>query len=99
MAGPVYKLFLCRFTEAWYQLSKEEQDQVVAAEMERSKQTGCKTVIFCDCSWSAEQWMFFGVEEYPDIESVQRVVELQREVNWGRYMQGISFLGTKMEEE
>jgi len=98
MAGPIYKLGLFKPTEAWHQLSKEEQDRVMAAETERSKQAGVKPIISCNCYWSGEQWMVFGVEEYPDIETVQRVAQLQLDANWERYAQGITVLGTKWEE-
>ena len=70
----------------------------MAADTERSKQAGVKTVIYCDCYWSGEQWLVFGVEEYPDIEPVQRVAQLQGEANWERYTQGITVLRTKNEE-
>ena len=30
MAQPIYKLFMGRFLEAWYQLSQEEQNSLVA---------------------------------------------------------------------
>ena len=30
MAGPIYKFFMARFSEAWYQLSKEEQKSFVS---------------------------------------------------------------------
>ena len=30
MPQPIYKLFMGRFSEAWYQLSKEEQNSLLA---------------------------------------------------------------------
>ena len=99
MAGPIYKLFIAKYTEAWYQLSKEERDQLSAAEREHAKQSGSKIVLVCDCAWSTDQWMFFGVEEYPDIESAQRFGRLKLELPWSRYLEGVSFLGTKWEGE
>ncbi len=30
MAQPIYKIFMGRFLEAWYQLSKEEQNNLIA---------------------------------------------------------------------
>lgn len=45
--------------------------------------------------WSAEQWALFGVEEFPDIEAVQRHTELLFALEWSRYMKGVSMLGTQ----
>jgi hypothetical protein len=30
MAGPIYKMFYARYTEAWYQLTREQQDALFA---------------------------------------------------------------------
>ncbi|GAI48969.1 unnamed protein product [marine sediment metagenome] len=97
MAQPVYKLFVGKPTEAWYQLSREERDSVTAKMMESLEKIGVKNVVFCDSSWSSEQWAFFGVEEYPDIEAVQKHAEDLTELNWLRYMKTMSVLGTKWE--
>jgi hypothetical protein len=41
--------------------------------------------------------MGFGVEEFPDIEAVQKHAELLNEIDQYRYIEGISVLGTKWE--
>jgi hypothetical protein len=40
MAQPIYKFFMARFLEPWYQLSKEKQDGVVAKLNEALEKVG-----------------------------------------------------------
>ena len=96
MAKPIYKVFLGRPTEAWHQLSKEEQDSIFAKTNQALEKVGGKSVLVCDSSWATEQWVFFGVEVYPDIEAVQKFTEMLNELNWFRYMEAISTVGTEM---
>jgi len=39
----------------------------------------------------------FGVEEFPDIEAVQKLAEMHDELNWHRYVEVMSVLGTEWE--
>jgi hypothetical protein len=97
MAKPIYKFFLAKPTEAWYQLSKEEQDGLMAKIGQALEKVGGKSVLMCDSRWSSEQWMGFGVEEFPDVEAVQKLTEIHNELNWHRYIDGMSVLGTEWE--
>jgi len=93
MAGPIYKLFLGKMTEAWFQLSAEEQNSLMAKiDVE---QVGGKTILACDSAWCSERWRFFGIEEFPDIEAVQKYSDLLDELNWHRYTDTVSLLGTE----
>jgi len=97
MSKPIYKTFLGKFTEAWYRLSEEEQAKVmdgIEASLEKLGITGR----YYDASWSSEQWSFFGIEEYPDIEAVQKHTENLNALEWFRYIDSESVLGTQMEE-
>jgi hypothetical protein len=95
MAEPIYKLFMGRFLEAWYQLSQEEQNSLVAKLNEALEKVGGKRPILCDSSWSSDQWLFGGIEEFPNIEAVQKYSAALKELNWFRYCGVV--LGTKLE--
>jgi hypothetical protein len=95
MTGSIYKLFMGRMTEAWYQLSDEEQTRLTS-EIGAEK-VGGKLILECSSSWSAEQWDFFGIEEFPDIESVQEYAELLDALGWRRYADTVTILGTEWE--
>lgn len=99
MTGPVYKMFRARWKEAWFALSDEEQKTLGAKVRAALNQAGGKELVFCDSTWSSEQWWGFGVEEFPDIESVQQHTRLLDELNWMRYVESETLLGTAIGSE
>jgi hypothetical protein len=78
-------------TEAWYQLSEEERNSLVAG-IDVGK-VGGRDVLLCNSAWSSEQWQFFGIEEFPDIEAVQKYSQLLEDTGWYRYVDTMSLLG------
>lgn len=99
MAGPVYKMFYMRLKEAWLQLSKEEQDALFARMEEEFKKVGGTSMLMCNSSWSSEKWRYWGVEEYPNIEAVQEYDRCLNELQWFRYCDSETLLGTKLPNE
>ena len=99
MAEPIYKFFTVRFLEAWYQLSEEEQKDLDGKLDEALEKVGAKRLMLCDSRWSTDEWAFAGVEEFPNIEAVQKYVAALNELNWFRYVEGMNVLGTKLESE
>lgn len=99
MAQPIYKLFQARFTEAWHQLPEEEQRRLLTQVDEALAQVGAKRVVLCESAWANEQWAGFGVEEFPDIEAVQQYSQLLTKLNWYRYLESITTLGTPYTSE
>lgn len=97
MSEPIYKFFLCRCLPDWYDLSQEEQQSRLAKLTEALEKVGAKRTILCNTYWSSDQWMFAGVEEFPNIEAVQKYMATLQELNWSRYFESINVLGTKME--
>jgi hypothetical protein len=93
--APVYKLWQGRNTEAWHQLSQEEQQRLLAQVAQAWDKAGGKKLVLCSAGWSNERWPFFGVEEFPDIEAVQRHANLLTELNWARYFESRTTLGTQ----
>jgi hemerythrin superfamily protein len=95
MAGPIYKLWMFRPKEAWYQLSQEERDKNTNRIMEDIEKVGGKSLLMCSPTWSTERWLAFGIEEYPDIEAVQKFTDMLLERDHFRYIESVSMLGTK----
>jgi hypothetical protein len=93
MSQKIYKLWMFRFKEAWYQLSEEEQNSHNAKIRESFDKVGGKTIILCTPLWASEQWMAFGVEEYPDIEAVGKHAQFLFQQNHFRYFESESMLG------
>jgi hypothetical protein len=92
--APVYKLWQGRNTEAWHQLSQEEQQRLLTQVSQTLGRAGGKKVVLGSAGWSNERWPYFGVEEFPDIEAVQRHANLLTELNWARYFESRTTLGT-----
>jgi hypothetical protein len=97
MAGPIYKLYVGKRTEAAYQLTQEETLQIYADLEKVFGEVGGKSVIHCRSNWSSERWHFFGIEEFPDIDAVQKYEEAARQMDWYRYVDSMSVLGIKSE--
>ncbi len=95
MAQPIYKLFMAKPSQAGYQVAQEEQQKAFAKVEEALAKVGGKRVIACDSGWAAEQWTFWGVEEFPDLEAVQKYTALLNELNWFQYVDSFTLLGTK----
>jgi hypothetical protein len=93
----IYKSFMGRMSEAWYALSSEQQAELLARLDEERKRAGGKSVIMCDSSWSSDHVLFFGVEEFPDLDAVQAYHAALMKLNWFRYIDGNTVLGTKSE--
>lgn len=99
MSKPVYLLVLGQgVTEAWYQLSEEEQKTLWSKVEEVDKRAGVKQIIFCNSRWADEGLLDWGVLEYPNMEAYQQKVEELEKLNWWRYFSAKTVLGTKMEE-
>jgi hypothetical protein len=96
MAQPIYKLWQARFTEAWHQLPEQEQQRILGLVSEALNTAGGKALVICNAAWSNERWPFFGVEEFPDQEAVQRHQQILTDINWARYIESRSTLGTEL---
>ena len=94
MAEQVQKMFRVSFSDAWYQLSKGEADSLLKKVNDARANVGGKSVTLCDSSWASEEWQFFGIETYSNIEAVQRNAELLKELEWFRYVKSSILLGT-----
>ena len=95
MSKTIYKLFFGRMTEAWYQLSKEEQRNLLNKVNAAVEQAGGKRMLMCDPTWSTEEWHYWGVEEFPDIEAVMKHTRILADLTWERYVNSLTLLGTK----
>ena len=94
----VYKLFLFhRYTEAWHALSDIEQKQLSEKVDQALEQVGGKRLVLCDTGWSSETILGFGVEVFPDVDAVQKHSTLLQELNWLRYVDTMSVIGTEFE--
>ena len=82
---------------SWFHLSKDEQDKIIAKSEALIAQAGAKRITTCNSGWSNEKWAYFSLEEFPDVEAVQKHSQLQRELNLPfQFVESFSILGTKV---
>jgi len=92
----IYKLWRGRFTEAWYRLPQDEQQQLMDKVVGALEQVGGKELIVCQSAWSNERWQAFGVEEFQDVDAEQRHQQILLDLAWARYFDSETTLGTEM---
>ena len=96
MAQQIYKSWLInRWTDTWYGLSKREQDSLLEKVAGALTAAGGKSIIVCNSSWSSDGNQSFGLEVFPTLEAVQKHTQLLIELNWFRYIESSSVLGTE----
>ena len=98
MAQTIYKVWFMKFKEPWYMLTKEEQDKLMAKNVESAKQVGAEMILMKTCVWSSEEWLDWGVEKYPSIEAVQQHALNLYSMNWFEYVDSKTYLGVDMPE-
>jgi hypothetical protein len=98
MAQPIYKIFMARMLQPWFQLSKEEQDGLTGKLDEALAKVGGKRPFLLNTGWSSDQWPVAGLEEFPNIEAVQKYMADLDELKWFQYCESTNVLGTKIEE-
>ena len=97
MSKPIYLLVMGSDTEAWYRLSKQEQDDLWAKAQEIDQRAGAKWIVACRSRWADEAIGYWAVLEYPSMEAYLKKVEELEKLEWWRYFSAKTILGTKYE--
>ena len=96
MAGTIYKLWMTRgHTEAKRQLSKEEWADIRTEREEVIKKVGGKNIVIAYTRWCSDEWVAFGVDEFPNIEALQEATGLWEKMDLFRYYDSVSLLGSE----
>ena len=95
MAEPIYKMFMARPSEHWYQLSKPEQASLLAQVNAALEEVGGKRVLYCDSVWQSEEWYGFGVERFPDLAALQKFQHTLLDIGWLRCIESRVIVGTE----
>ena len=90
----IIKVLFVKPKEAYFKLSEEERKELGDKAMKDVEDVGGRWIAFCNCYWSNEEWVWFGVMEFPDIEAVQKHSEFIEGLEQVRYVESKSYLGT-----
>jgi len=97
---PIIRVFFARLKEAWFEYSEEEKQEYMGKDRENIKELGGRLMAMCDCRWSNDEWQFFGVEEWPNMEAVQKRVKFEdEELESSRFVKRMTFLGSHEPDE
>jgi len=91
----IYKVFFMKYKEAWFKLSEKEQNELMRKSLENLEKLRAKSILICMSYWSNEEWAGFGVEEFPDIDAVQKHAQFCLDQGWLKYIESKTYLGTR----
>jgi hypothetical protein len=95
MPGQVCKVFIVkRFREAAYALTSEERQAKLAQVDAARRECGGRLLVDAAARWSGYGVYGFGVEVFPDIESLQGHTEELEKLDWFDFIESESFVGT-----
>ena len=96
----IIKVGFWKYKEPHFKVSPEERRAGHDRLLEKYKELGIKVLVpFCYCYWSSEEWDFFQVEEYPDIEALQEFEKFLWELGHSANDESRTYLGTYMDIE
>jgi uncharacterized protein (DUF1330 family) len=84
------------FTEAWYQLSAEEQEGWLAKLQADLERQGGTWLVRCASRWADEDSYGWGVIRFPSIEACQQIYAENEKSGWYRYCKAGTILGTEV---
>lgn len=96
MAAPIYKVWFMKYKEPWFKLTTEEQEKLMAKNVESMKQVGAESIVMCIGVWASEEWLGWGVEKYPDLDALQNHTMNLFNLNWFEYIDSKTYLGSEM---
>lgn len=83
MSKKVYGLWLGKTHEAFYQLSKEEQEEMMKKRNQNLAEVGGKDVF--GYTAFASEWEMFGMVEYPNVGAQMEHELFCDSIGWKRY--------------
>jgi hypothetical protein len=92
--SPIYKMYLGRYTPDWHALCPDEQRELDAAAHAAFLACGGTSLVDCEAELPNDGWQWFGVEQFPDLESAERYREQLDALSWHRYVAEVIIIGT-----
>ena len=97
MSEEVCKVYILRrFREAGYALTMEERAAKLAQVAAARQECGGRLLLSAIARWSGYGVYGFGAEVFPDVASLQKHTAALEELNWYRFVESESFIGTPL---
>ena len=91
----VYKLFITRGTDLYFTAAESEREQNLKNINTVMAQVGGKRLMVCE-TLTSEEWMFFGLEQFPDMDAAMKYQMLLRKARPKRYTHSLIYFGKPM---
>jgi hypothetical protein len=92
---PIIRFYFAKIKEAFFNLSDEEKMAFMRKDRGNLDELGCKFETI-DCRWSNEEWQFIGIEEWPNLEAIEKRAKFEKEeLQTFRYVESKTILGTR----
>lgn len=101
LPDPIYQLFLVKnqHNDAWASLAEDTRDRIFDAVGESIRKNCGINLIGCDINWSNEEYSFFGVTAWPNLEAERCHFQDLTKLGWHRYFYAKTILGTSYAQE
>ena len=97
---PIVKIAFFRPKESWYRLPAKERAEFWDKALEKWEEVGGRVLTpYCNCYWSNEEWPYCSIEQFPDIEALQKAEDWLMEQNWNLHVDSKLILGRPMNPE
>ncbi len=81
--------------EAFISLTEEEKIEFMRKDRENLDKLGMKAVAMVDCSWSNEEWDYIGVEQWPNMEAIEKRKKFEKEeLEIFKFVESKTYMGT-----
>lgn len=91
---PVYRLYLSRTVQTAHLIPPDERAEMLARTQETAHLAGVRPLLSAYIRWNSESWDYFGIERFPDTETLIRYSQFLTEIGWYRVTESVSYLGT-----
>ena len=92
---PIVRLFFAKIKQAFNDMTDEDKMAFMRKDRENIDALGMKVVAMIDCSWSTDDWDYIGVEQWADMETIEKREKFEKdELNISRYVSYKTYLGT-----
>ena len=95
--NPIYKLWVIKTNPAGFTNVSTMPKGIDSLMWEKHnalmKECNSQNLLMCDSYWANEEYSFFGVDAYPDTESMITIQKGLVELGWQRYFEAFTILG------
>lgn len=91
---PIYRLYFSRLSELAEQTPRAELEVIYGRNTDFQNMAGIKPLLNAYVTWNNEEWEYFGIERFPNLDTMIRYSQFMTDTGWYRYINARSYLGS-----